>query len=92
MTAHLPEISAVLEPGAHAVVILDQTGRHMSKALVVPGNLTLVPPSPRSPELNGREHLAVHRRQLALEPRLRELRGHRRLLLRDVERPHRPPL
>jgi transposase len=34
------------------VVILDQAGWHMSKALVVPDNITLLPLPPRSPELN----------------------------------------
>jgi hypothetical protein len=29
MTAHLAEISAMVDPGAHAVVILDQAGWHM---------------------------------------------------------------
>ena len=52
MTAHLAEISATVATGAHAVVILDQAGWHMSKALVVPHNITLVPLPPRSPELN----------------------------------------
>jgi hypothetical protein len=32
MTAHLAEISAMVDPGAHAVVILDQAGWHMSRA------------------------------------------------------------
>jgi hypothetical protein len=44
MTAHLAEISAAVETWAHAVLILDQAGWYMSKALVVPDNINLVPP------------------------------------------------
>ena len=54
---HLAEISAMADPGAHAVVILDQAGWHVSKKLAVPGNLTLVPLPPRAPELNPVENV-----------------------------------
>ena len=57
MTAHLAEISAAVEPGAHAVLILDQAGWHVSKALVVPDNITLMTLPPRSPELNPVENV-----------------------------------
>ena len=57
MTAHLAEISAAVEPGAHAVLILDQAGWHVSKALVVPDNITVMPLPPRSPELNPVENV-----------------------------------
>ena len=36
MAAHLAEISVAVEPGAHAVLILDQAGWHVSGRLVVP--------------------------------------------------------
>ncbi len=52
MIAHLAEIGAMVAPGAHAVVILDQAGWHLAKALLVPDNVTLLPLPPRSPELN----------------------------------------
>ena len=52
MSLHLAEISQAVAPGAHAVVILDQAGWRMSRDLVVPGNITLMPLPPRSPELN----------------------------------------
>ena len=55
MRAHLEEIGASVAPGARAVLVLDQAGRHMSGALAVPGNITLLPP-PRSPELNPAEN------------------------------------
>jgi len=52
MAAHLAEISQAADPGAHAVLLLDQAGWHMSAKLTVPGNITLPPLPPRSPELN----------------------------------------
>lgn len=57
MTAHLAEISGVVDPGAHAVVILDQAGWHMSNHLEVPDNITLLPLPPRAPELNPVENI-----------------------------------
>jgi hypothetical protein len=57
MQDHLQEISAAVAPGAHAVVILDQAGWHMSGGLQVPANITLLPLPPRSPELNPQENI-----------------------------------
>ncbi len=57
MQAHLREISQAVEPGAHAVLILDPAGWHMSARLVVPDNITLLPLPPRSPELNPVENV-----------------------------------
>jgi putative transposase len=57
MQAHLHEISAAVAPGAHAVLILDQAGWHLSSRLVVPDNITLLPLPPRSPELNPVENV-----------------------------------
>ena len=57
MQAHLAEISAMVEPGAHAALILDQAGWHMSTKLAVPDNITLLPLPPRSPELNPVENI-----------------------------------
>ena len=57
MTEHLKEISATVEPGAHAVLMLDQAGWHGSAGLIVPANITLLPLPPRSPELNPVENV-----------------------------------
>ena len=57
MAAHLAEISAAVDPGAHAVLMLDQAGWHMSAKLAVPDNITLLPLPPRSPELNPVENV-----------------------------------
>jgi transposase len=72
MTAHLAEISAMVDPGAHAVVILDQAGWHMSKALAVPQNITLLALPPRSPELNPVENIWQYVRENWLSNRVFE--------------------
>jgi hypothetical protein len=57
MQAHPHEISTAVPAGAHAVVILDQAGWHMSDRLNVPANITLLPLTPRSPELNPQQNI-----------------------------------
>ena len=57
MQEHLTEISAMVAPDAHAVLVLDQAGWHLAGALVVPGNITILPLPPRSPELNPVENV-----------------------------------
>lgn len=54
---HLKEISAVVAPGAHAVLLLDQAGWHGSAELEIPANITLLPLPPSSPELNPVENV-----------------------------------
>ena len=63
MTAHLAEISAVVAPGAHAVLVRDGAGWHSSAALVVPENITLLPLPPYSPESNPVENVWQYLRQ-----------------------------
>lgn len=57
MQEHLAEISNAVDPGAHAVLILDQAGWHVMPKLKVPDNITLMFLPPRSPELNPVENL-----------------------------------
>jgi transposase len=57
MALHLAEISLAVAPGAHALVLLDQAGWHVSKKLPIPGNITLVPLPPKSPDLNPVENI-----------------------------------
>ena len=57
LNAHLAEIGLAIDPGAHAVVILDRAGWHTSSRLEVPHNITLLALPPRSPELNPVENL-----------------------------------
>jgi transposase len=57
MQEHLDEISAMVAPDAHAVLLLDRAGWHLAGALVVPKNITILPLPPHSPELNPVENL-----------------------------------
>ena len=57
MALHLAEIATMVAPGAHAILVLDKAGWHISKALPVPPNITLVPLPAKSPELNPVENI-----------------------------------
>jgi hypothetical protein len=57
MNLHLAEVATAVAPGAHAVVLLDQAGWHMSKKLTVPPNITLLPLPAKCPELNAAENV-----------------------------------
>jgi transposase len=57
MALHLEEIATAVAPGAHAILVLDQAGWHVSKTLPVPPNITLVPLPAKSPELNPVENI-----------------------------------
>ncbi|MBY5735630.1 IS630 family transposase [Rhizobium leguminosarum] len=57
MNQHLLEISQAVDEGAHAVLIVDQAGWHVTPKLKVPDNVTLLFLPPRSPELNPVENL-----------------------------------
>ena len=72
MALHLAEVSAAVAPGAHAVVLLDQAGWHGSAALVVPGNITLMPLPAKCPELNPQENVWQFLRQNYLSNRVFE--------------------
>lgn len=53
----MAEISAAVAPGAHAVLLMDQAGWHVSQHLVVPPNVTIMPLPPKCPELNPVENI-----------------------------------
>ena len=57
MAAHLIEISAAVDPGTHAVLIVDQAGWHLTPKLAIPDNITVLALPPRSPELNPVENV-----------------------------------
>ena len=57
MQFHLDDIAAKVAPRAHAILIFDQAGWHGAKSLKTPPNLSLMPLSPRSPELNPQESI-----------------------------------
>jgi putative transposase len=57
MNLHLAEIATQIAPDAHAVVLLDQAGWHLSDRLTVPPNMMLVPLPAKCPELNPQENV-----------------------------------
>ena len=93
MNAHLAEISAAVEPDAHAVLIMDQAGWHTTAKLNLPDNITILPLPSRAPELNPVENLWQFMRDNWLSNRVFEsYRPDRRPLLRGVESPARSAL
>ena len=70
MTAHLAEIARAVAPGAHAVLVMDGAGWHISHALAVPENITLLTLPPYSPELNPAENIWQYLRQNKLANRI----------------------
>jgi transposase len=60
MNKFLEVLSSEVGPDDHVVLVLDRAGWHMSKALVVPANITLLHLPPYSPELNGIERLWLY--------------------------------
>ena len=57
MNLHLAEIAAAVAPGAHALLLLDQAGWHLSEKMRVPSNITLLPLPARAPELTPVENV-----------------------------------
>lgn len=57
MNHHLQAIGRAVTPGAHAVLVLDGAGWHVSHTLEPPDNITLVCLPPYAPELNPVENI-----------------------------------
>jgi len=57
MNLHLAEIAKRVAPGAHAVLMVDQAGWHMTDKLDVPKNITILPLPAKCPELNPTENV-----------------------------------
>ena len=72
MNLHLAEIALMVAPGAHAVLLVDQAGWHLSARLVIPTNITILPMPPKSPELNPVENIWQYLRQNWLSNRVFE--------------------
>jgi hypothetical protein len=70
MNRHLAEIATMVAPGAHAVLLCDQAGWHVSERVVVPANVTLLPLPPKCPELNPVENLWQYMRDNWLSNRV----------------------
>ena len=62
MNRHLVEISGAVAPDAHAALVLDGAGWHVSDKLIVPDNITLVKLPPYAPELNPIENVWAYLR------------------------------
>lgn len=70
MALFLERFAAALAPDEHAVLVLDGAGWHATAKLAVPGNLTLVPLPPYSPELNPVERIWLFLRERFLSLRV----------------------
>ena len=57
MNAHLRIVSEQAGPGVQVLLVLDQAGWHVAKALEIPENITLLHLPPYSPELNPVERV-----------------------------------
>ena len=57
MNRHLAEIATQIAPGAHAAILVDQAGWHLSGKLRIPSNITLIPLPAKCPELNPVENV-----------------------------------
>ena len=57
MNLHLAEISQMVSPGKHAVLLLDQAGWHLSGDFTLPPDSTLLPLPPKCPERNVMENI-----------------------------------
>ena len=70
MSLHLAEIAPAVAPDAHAVLLVDQAGWHLSHQLVVPPNITIMPLPSKCPELNPVENVWQFMRQNWLSNRV----------------------
>jgi hypothetical protein len=70
MNLHLAEISRTIAPGAHAVLVADGAGWHISAKLTVPDNISLLKLPPYAPELNPIENVWAYLRGTKLAHRL----------------------
>lgn len=70
MNLLLASFAQQLEPGTHAVLILDQAGWHGAGRLAVPETVTLLPLPASSPELNPVERGWLHLRERFLSHRV----------------------
>ena len=57
MNLHLAVIAATVAPAAHAILLVDQAGWHLSTRLLVPANITIIVLPPKCPELNPVENV-----------------------------------
>ena len=70
MEVFLAELARAVSAGTHVALVLDGAGWHVSKQLVMPANLTLIPLPPYSPELNPVERVWEYLRDRWLSHRV----------------------
>jgi transposase len=70
MAVFLAAFAQQLAPGGHAVLLLDRAGWHVTPALAVPDNVTLLPLPASSPELNPVERVWLYLRERFLSHRV----------------------
>ena len=70
MQIFLDRFAATIGKNEHVALILDQAGWHGSNSLSVPGNITLIPLPPYSPELNPVERVWLYLKERFLSHRL----------------------
>ena len=70
MQRHLDEIAKHVAPGSHALMLLDNAGRHRTAKLKWPANLSPVFIPPACPELNAAEIIWQYLRQTYLSNRV----------------------
>jgi hypothetical protein len=64
------EIAKAVAPGAHAVLLVDQAGWHLSARLLIPANITILALPPKCPELNPVENIWQYMRENWLSNRV----------------------
>ena len=69
MNVLLSELSKIVSPGKHAVIVLDNAAWHKSKGIKLPPNISILPLPPYSPELNPVEQIWEQLRQQSLANR-----------------------
>lgn len=70
MQIFLDRFAETLGPDDHAVLVMDQAGWHTAKALIVPGNISILSLPPYSPELNPIERVWEYLKERYLSHRL----------------------
>ena len=70
MQVHLHEIARAVAPGAHAALLMDRAGWHITAALKMPNNITPILLPSRAPELNPVENVWQYLRQTHLSNRV----------------------
>ena len=57
MNLHLAKIARTVALGAHALVLMDQAGWHMTAALLKPNTISIIPLAAKCPDLNPVENI-----------------------------------